>query len=187
MTITARAIPENSTKIAMKSGGAEFHIYEDGKGRPCVVYYRGKSSKMNAFYFKTEERRASHIEGVIKNITAAEKRKAEERAARNKAHNMEPGLILYTSWGYDQTNVEFYQVVEVPSRCYVILQQISAPLARGEESFMSGNSVPNPENKIGEPFRRKVNMSGSRPSVKIDNVATAWIWDGKEKHTSWYA
>ena len=78
-------------------------------------------------------------------------------------------------------------MISVPSKCYVELQQIGAPLTRGEEGFMSGKSVPNPENKIGEPLRRKVDMSGSRPSVRIDSVATAWIWDGKEKYSSWYA
>lgn len=182
-----RHIPENATTVKMKSGGAVFYLYQNRDERPCVVYYIGKRTKGPSYRFKNEAERAAHIEKIINNVQANAEQAAARRAERNKPHNMEEGLILYTSWGYDQTNVEYYEVIDVPSPCYVVLQQIGAPLARGEESFMSGSSVPNPDNKIGEPIRRKVDMSGSRPSVKICNVVTAWIWDGKEKRSSWYA
>ncbi|AUQ92775.1 hypothetical protein PhaeoP24_04217 (plasmid) [Phaeobacter inhibens] len=187
MTLISQIRPDNARKIAMKSGGATFYLYENAKGNPCVRYYKGKSTKAKCYSFRSVEFRENYVTNIIANITAAEEDKAKRRADRNKPHNLEKGLILYTSWGYDQTNVEYYEVIGVPSKCYVDLQRIAAPLARGEEGFMSGNSVPNPENKIGETFRRKVDMSGSRPSIRIDSVATAWIWDGKEKYSSWYA
>lgn len=187
MTNAAHAIPNNARKVAMKSGGATFYLFEDKSGKPCVRFYKGKSTKAKTFSFRSPDFRGKYIENIITNINASEKEAAKRRAERNKPHNLEKGLILYTSWGYDQTNVEYYEVISVPSKCFVELQQIGAPLARGEEGFMSGKSVPNPENKIGKPFRRKVDMSGSRPSVRIDSVATAWIWDGKEKYSSWYA
>ena len=187
MTELAHIRPDNSTKIAMKSGGATFYAFSDRAGRPCVRYYKGKSQKCKTYHFRSEEFRSKYIAGIISNIDTAEREKANQRAERNKAHNLEKGLILYTSWGYDQTNVEYYEVIDVPSPCYVILQEIGAPLARGEESFMSGHSVPNPDNKIGEPIRRKVDMAGGSPSVRINSSVIAWVWDGREKRSSWYA
>ncbi|MGH1415360.1 MAG: hypothetical protein ACRBB0_17865 [Pelagimonas sp.] len=186
MTAITQIRPDNSQKIFVKGGLATFFTYRNLKGQPCVCYYVGKSAKAKRYSFPTEEKRAEFVERVITNLRATADEKAKRRAEQNKPHNLEKGLILYTSWGYDQTNTEFYEVIKVPSKCYVVLQQIAAPLVGGETDHMSGNRVPNPDNKIGEPLRRKVDMSGSRPSVRICDVVTAWIWDGKEKSVSWY-
>ena len=187
MTTTTHISPAGSHKIAMKNGGATFYTYDDQKGRPCVWIYYGKSKKPKRFYFSSEARRSAHIENVIAQVNEIYNETQKRRTERNQPHTLGKGLILYTSWGYDQTNTEFYQVIDVPSACYVVLQEVGAPLVRGEESFMSGNRFPDPEIKKGEPFRRKVDMTGGKPSVKIDNVCSAWVWDGKERGVSWYA
>ncbi len=187
MTLHEQLRPENSQKISVKDGLATFYSYTNRAGQPCVMVLKGRSRKAKQFRFTSEASRSKYIEQQVQAIISRKEAAKARRAERNKPHNLEPGVILYTNWGYDQTNVEFYEVVEVPSACYVVLQEIAAPLVRGEESYMSGNCFPDPERKIGEPLRRKVDMSGTRPSVRINSVVTAWIWDGKEKTTSWYA
>jgi hypothetical protein len=46
------------------------------------------------------------------------------------------GDILHHSWGYDQTNCDFYQVVEA-KKASVILKKIGAKTVPGSEGFMS--------------------------------------------------
>jgi len=181
-------IPDNARKIAMKDGGAVFYLYENSKNQPCALCFVGRAQKPTWHHrFLNDKNRetkiATQIEATQKRIEDREAR----RAQRNKPHGWEKGLILYTSWGYDQTNTEFYEVIDIPSPCYVTLQQISAPMPAGETGFMTGHRVPDPKRKIGQPFRRKVDMSIREGCVTIDSVATAWVWDGKEKQVSWYA
>lgn len=181
-------IPKGATKVAAKGANVTFYLSQNAAGQPTALCFVGKAQKPTWHYrFRSEADRAKRVQAQIEAATAAEARRKERREARNKPHNLEAGVILFTSWGYDQTNTEFYEVVDVPSPCYVVLQEIGAPLVRGEESFMSGNRFPDPESRIGQPFRRKVDMAGGSPSIKISSCQTAWVWDGKEKLTSWYA
>lgn len=184
MTDTAHFRPENAQKIAMKNGGATFYLYNNHKGEPCVQLFIGKSRKPKAFRFRDPVARTDYVSRVIANVQSRKEEADKLRKTRNRPHNLDAGVILYTSWGYDQTNTEFYLVKEAPSKCFVTLQQIAAPLVKGEEGYMSGRRFPDPELLVGEPFRRKVDMSGARASVRIDSVVTAWVWDGKEKSVS---
>lgn len=53
------------------------------------------------------------------------------------AFDPQPGDVFYTSWGYDQTNTEFFEVVS-RTKATVKVRQISARL--GEGSDASGES-----------------------------------------------
>ena len=51
------------------------------------------------------------------------------------------GDILHHSWGYDQTNCDFYQVVEVKPAS-VVLKKIKAETVPGSEGLMSESLLP---------------------------------------------
>lgn len=191
MTLQAKRefyIPKGAARVAMKDGGAVFYLYRTKAGEPAAVCFVGRAEKPTWRYrFRSDAEREQRVRRQIEVVRQRATDRAERRKRSNRPHTLEKGLILYTSWGYDQTNTEFYEVIDVPSPCYVVLQEIAAPLVRGEESFMSGNRMPDPDARIGEPFRRKVDMTGARPSVRINSVVSAWIWDGKEKSVSWYS
>ena len=59
------------------------------------------------------EERNSKLVFFLYNIEAIEKSKADRREQRKltKDHDVKVGDIYYTSWGYDQTNIDFYEVV----------------------------------------------------------------------------
>lgn len=68
-------------------------------------------------------------------------------------HPYQPGDIFYTSWGYDQTNVEFYEVVAV-TPASVKVQQVASKLDEsgrgvvpvpGEFYFGSRDVLRNPD------------------------------------------
>jgi hypothetical protein len=97
-----------------------------------------------------------------------------------------PGAILASSWGYDQTNVDFYRVEKIKGD-WITLQEIAASDASADSDLaMTGRVVPAvPHAPKGEPFRRKL-RTGSQ-CVKISSYEFASAWDGTPQRVSWYA
>jgi len=136
--------------------------------------------------FRTWEQAEERIKQQIDAQTWWKEEK-QKRSEQRKAyqHTLKVGDILCSSWGYDQTNVDFYQVINIPSKKSVTIRKIGLDMPRGEEGFMCGYSaVPIKDSFTGEPFTKRVTTGGS---VKLTDYSYAWLWDGKEKYVSWYA
>lgn len=88
---------------------------------------------------------------------------------------LDVGTILCSTWGYDQTNVDFYEVVSATPRT-VQLRKIAK--RRVESGYMSYSAQPVAGKFTGEPFRRKVHGYAGRPSVEINGYANAHTWTG---------
>ena len=95
----------------------------------------------------------------------------------------EIGDVLYSSWGYDQTNIDFYQVVSKTSKT-IGLRQLRCNRTY-DPQFMSGEIVPVKFSFCAETFRRKLPTSGSY--IKISNWEYAKLWDGLPKRYTSYA
>lgn len=97
------------------------------------------------------------------------------------AHNYKLGDIVYSSWGYEQTNINFYTVSHVtPST--VTLWPLSK--TRTYTGHMTGTVVPAGEILSGKAIRRKA--SGDN-AIRVSDFEYAHLWDGKPKHFSEYA
>lgn len=97
-----------------------------------------------------------------------------------------PGAILYCSWGYDQTNVDYY-IITRRAGCWVWLQQIGANRTE-DTAYMSGTSTPDQARRIGQEFKRRVRVyEGREYAVSIESYSSASLWDGKPKHWTAYA
>jgi len=100
------------------------------------------------------------------------------------SEKMEPGAVLSSSWGYDQTNYDFYVVVKM-SATSIWLQKIKQDSSDYNGQYMT--SVENPvlgEYLVGAPMRRKYNGGNW---VNINSYAGARLWDGKPKNATHYA
>lgn len=88
------------------------YTYES-KGVPYALAFKGKANNPAFHYrFPDVKRRTAYIENWFTGITQHEQIKKEHRIIRNKEMDeIRVGDILYHSWGYDQTNIDFYQVV----------------------------------------------------------------------------
>jgi len=62
-----------------------------------------------------------------------------EQVTAHVAEKIEPGAILYSSWGYDQTNIDYYMVTRCTAKSAWIV-----PMKAHEEpsGFMCGHSTP---------------------------------------------
>lgn len=96
------------------------------------------------------------------------------------------GDILVSSWGYDQTNIDYYQVVRV-TRATVTVRPIAAHTTSSDSGW-TGTASPLPDRFTGDPIRRKIQHGWSGGwGVRIDDVANAWAWDGIPQRYSTYA
>jgi hypothetical protein len=89
------------------------------------------------------------------------------------------GDILYTSGGYEQTNVSFYQVVAV-SGSSVSIRKLGKRAVPAESTQYETAVVPIVGDFVGVAKTKRVQKStyGGDYKLKIDD-STAWIWDGK--------
>ena len=100
----------------------------------------------------------------------------------NTTETIQPGTIFISSWGYDQTNVDFFEVISATAKT-VQLRPIAQD--RGPEtSFMSESVTPKAGQYTGAAFRRKVQLGGY---VSLNTFANAYVWDGSPQIQSHYA
>jgi hypothetical protein len=104
------------------------------------------------------------------------------RVARSTPHSLQVGSILYCSWGYEQTNVEFYEVVAVRGAAVDIRELAQRSVATGD---MTGRSVPAHGEYINAPIRGK--RLGSHNQIRLTSYKVATVWDGQPKNWSTYA
>jgi hypothetical protein len=104
------------------------------------------------------------------------------------ANVIEVGAILYSSWGYDQTNVDYYVVVEVSKSMCKLLELNSRAVAGTEGSDWSVNVTASKNIDFGsELLRKKIQAKtwgDGCPYVRIASYASANLWDGRQKYTS---
>jgi hypothetical protein len=101
-------------------------------------------------------------------------------------HNIKIGDIFYNSWGYDQTNIDYFQVVSVTAKT-VSLRQIKSESVNYDAYQMTGNSVPVKDAFKGcEVIRKTPYLSGGKWRISFEYGAGA-LWDGKPMCYSCYA
>lgn len=91
------------------------------------------------------------------------------------------GDILYCSWGYDQTNIDYYQVVGV-TPASIKIQEISKSTVK--EYTTSYDVVPNPGTFAGgeKPLTKRWKSCAGEPwrySCKISSYSWAYLWEGQ--------
>ena len=179
-------IKKGAMKIAPKDAGVVFYAYE-GNGQFYAQCFVGRAQKPTWHYrFQSAEKREAKIRAQIEAVKEAQERKAKWKAEQNKPHGWEPGMILYSSWGYEQTNVEFYEVIEVIGKSMIRMELIGSQEANDTGEYghgMANEVVPNIKARSGEIYRAKVVSNGAKG--KYGQRATPW--SGKPVYQSWYA
>jgi hypothetical protein len=118
--------------------------------------------------------RRAHAERVAK-------RRIERTAYQT---NLQVGTVLRSMWGYDQTNVDYYQVVEVsPSRKTVKIRPIAARSVDGEH-YMTGSCWPLADHFTGP---AKVHRVSQGDCVRLTSYSSASPWEPKADHWTAYA
>jgi len=89
------------------------------------------------------------------------------------------GSILCCSWGYDQTNIDFYQVVRLVGKTMCEVVKIESIIQSSNEYY--DFVMPYPTAKGTKTYKRKIKYWSERPSINISSFEFASLWDGSPK------
>ena len=183
--------PAGAIVVRAKDCDALAYVYETA-GKPYALVFSGKAQKPAWHYrFASEERRAKSIAEFFAGVKASESARNARRAAKKEfVHTLKEGDILRASWGYDQTNIDYYQVTRVIGKSVEVRE-----IGQQTEStaYMQGVCVPAPNVFKGEPMRRlvqegnyvKVSSCAYASPVKCQEVAGMKVYESS--HWTAYA
>ena len=156
----------------------EFWSYEDSKGGIYGLAFWGKQNKpLWHYHFRSQDQLDKQIQETIQSRKSHVDTMQERRQKRLEyKHNLKEGDILYSSWGYDQTNIDFYQVIEVGEKS-VKIRGIGSKIVDSSPGSDMVAAVPG---SFHGPTMTK--MVGQGDVVRISSYASAYPWDGKPKH-----
>ncbi len=179
-----RHIPENTEAREFPEAAVVAYCGQQGEFA-TVKAYKGRQSRAAFFLaFRSPEQRDAHLSAYVERETAVEAYKQERQQAR---HGLAVGDILYAVWGYEQTNVTFYEVIRVPSERSATVQQIEADITEDGQGGMSGTSMPRqgvftpnstPETRRASGLHM---LGGGRRSG-----GSLTKWDGRPRRVTWY-
>jgi hypothetical protein len=130
-----------------------------------LLAFSGTAGKTTAHYsYRTVEQAeryaADFLAGRHSHRARVEERRAERQAFRT---SLKPGAVLVNTWGYDQTNVDYYQVTAVSDAGRTVTIRPIAARSH-EDGFMQGTCWPLADHFTGGPMTKRV---GPGDSVKV--------------------
>ena len=162
--------------------GTDLNIWTyEQAGKFVALAFQGKASKP-LFYevYRTEDAMNRRVQDAIESRKSALERKDLARKERaDYQHNIQIGDILYSSWGYDQTNIDFYEVVAVSGKA-VAIREIGSRVV--SDDGLHEKVVPM-RGKYTGPVLKKIPSKGygGKPSIRLNSYSFAYPWDGKPK------
>lgn len=162
--------------------GAVVYLYTDRAGRPCAQAFAGRAAKpVWRHSFVDETARDRHVDAFFARQRASKRAAAERRSARRRPHDLRVGDVLVSTWGYEQTNVSWYEITRVLPRSVE-----ARPVAslRTETGPLHGTCVPVRGRYTGP--ARRYRASAGHP-VRVSKSAVAVPWDGRPRHWTAYA
>ena len=162
-------------------------------GNPYTRYHLlvGSASKRakNALAWEYHTSKANRDRAIDSWVSYYD-RKAQEKADRQEAaknfqHGLQVGDILSASWGYNQTNVNFYEVTRVVGKATVEVREVQSKVVRESGHALYVAPRKGKWTARSTTMKKRVSPSGS---VKINSSISASEWNGKPMYeTSPYA
>lgn len=172
-----RYIPAGYVPLVIDNPADVVVYTNNDNGKFSAICFAGKAINPTWYYlFRSEEAMLAQVAKTVNNRIARAAEVAKYKANRLAPTDLKEGDILYCSWGYDQTQVDFYKVKEVLGKNRIKIVQMTAVVAdqsTGADYMVAGQEK-------GEPMLKVAN--GNQNSVKITSFSNAYLWDGKPKY-----
>jgi hypothetical protein len=170
----------------MTPEGTDLIVYQFDVGSvPRVVAFRGNGGKpIGNYRFNSAAHRGQWVERLALARRAELDRKTA-RAAERKSfrHTFKVDEVLVCSWGYEQTNVEFYQVTATTEQTVTLREIGQASVDDAGECPMTGMTTAAPGKFVGDAETFRPSSAGG---VKLTSYKWARRWDGKPERFSTY-
>lgn len=131
---------------------------------------------------------------VLRQIVRGDEDKARAAANRAKYGNVTPaqmeaftvGAIVVDTWGWEQTNKDFYCIVARSGSTITLLPMESRIVE--QTGFMSQSNLPAEIDWSGEVKRKRIKDDQKGFSLR-PGMSGGWvtIWDGRREHSTHYA
>jgi hypothetical protein len=95
---------------------------------------------------------------------------------------MQVNEIISCSWGFEQTNVDFYKVISVKGSFVTVIKLMSETIET--KADYTGLVMPLVNCEIGSKIRRKIDSLGN---IRMTDYSWASKWNGNPQHISTYA
>lgn len=180
-TSKTRFIPENAVERIYPEANATIYRYNTPNSFAFLIYKGRQTKPARHEGYRSDEIRENVLGSWLKKATEAHARKLERQEVE---HGLEVGDVVFTTWGYEQTNADFFQVVRVPSGRSAVVREIDSAIT--EKGFMSGDAVPKIDcfAKGSEEVLRRA--AGLHTITGGRNYRRLRKWDGKPVGVSWY-
>jgi hypothetical protein len=185
-------LPKNNATLMERKGtpeGLQIWTWEDIGRNGSPVYlagaWAGKADKPMWYHtfrdINGQERQIQDTVKLYQDLVDAKRKRLEDQ--KNFAHGLQIGDILVSSWGYDQTNVDYYQVTRLYGKA-IGIREIGKKYLSSDGSG-SDKVAPDQGAFVG-PEMKKIPRGGyGGASVKINSFASAHKWDGQpDRQTS---
>jgi hypothetical protein len=157
-------------------------------GKTFVKAWRDNCHRVAFYYaFNKPESAREYVERFVDNVARVrgtkadwKRERAEKRAALRASDHYAVGDVLYNSWGYDQTNVDFYQVTHVGAKTIKIRP---VKVNYRETGFMQGINQPRRFEFCGDELTKPLSVDGGI-SARHGCFSK---WDGRAVWSSSYA
>lgn len=164
---------DGSIAFAGERGGKFYFLGFIGRRRRAAAYY----------HFRTVEARDNYRTTWLSERRTAITAKHERKVANRQPHSLKVGDVLYTSWGYEQTNIEFYEVTAVRG-AVVDMQELQQDRTEHPQG-MSGRCTPRKGAYRSDTIKGK--RPNARNAVRMTSFSYASPWDGHPLGWSSYA
>jgi len=92
------------------------------------------------------------------------------------------GDFLYTCWGYDQTNTEYFKVLKIIGKNYFIIREVSQYQDPDKETQMIYYNVLPTEKFINLPIKAYISNDGYMSVCENGYKRGLYMWDKKSKY-----
>ncbi|WP_138485076.1 hypothetical protein [Dyadobacter bucti] len=147
------------------------------------IAFRGRSTKpvVNRHFTSLDELNKTYYALVNKAMEANKiNSEREKRQQERNARDIQPGSIFYASWGYDQTNIQFYQIIAVKG-IKVIVRELYQD--KQYDAIDHGYTSAIKDSFKGDEIVLRIGKYG----LKVDERNRISKWDGKPLYWSSYA
>jgi len=152
------------------------------KGRPMAAIWYGRAEKPQIYAtYPNEEYRDKAIQEFLDRRAYRAEVNAQRKQERRltKDHDVKIGDIYYTSWGYDQTNIDFYKVVNVRGSRIDLKELTQQYVDRGEGGY-DDSVIPGDEFASDKIYTVSARADGTLTSLSSFEYLSKW--DGRPKY-----
>jgi len=176
----ASFIPKDNPTLKREDTPEGLEIWSwEMEGAIMAAAWAGKADK--PLWYRRFRDDAARSRSIVDQVISYEAQVAEKRKRleekKNFQHGLQVGDLLYSSWGYDQTNINFYQVTSLKGK-QVGIRPVDGKVVREERG--ADYVVAQPNHFSGPEIKKIPQTSGgNRMYVKVTDSQTAYKWDGK--------